>query len=135
MNAFIDTNILVYAADETTPQHRKTRIARELLLLPELHLSVQVLNEFIATARNPRKLNFKASQEADWIKRWLRFPVAPITERTFIAALAFHHRFQLSHWDSLILAAAAEANCPMVYSEDLSDQQDYDGIRIVNPFA
>jgi predicted nucleic acid-binding protein len=135
MNAFVDTNVLVYAAEETVPQPRKTRIAREVLLLPDLHLSVQVLNEFIANARSPRKLNFTASQEGDWVGRWLRFPIAPITEKTFVAALGFHHRFQLSHWDALILAAAAEAGCQMVYSEDLSDEQDYDGIRIVNPFA
>ncbi len=131
----VDTNILVYAAEETRPQPRKTRIARELLLLPDLHLSVQVLNEFIASARSPRKLNFDALQEGDWVKRWLRFPVAPITEKTFVAALVFHRRFQLSHRDALILATAAGVDCPVVYSEDLSDRQDYDGIRIVNPFA
>ena len=56
-HAFVDTNILVYAADETKPISRKTRIARELLLRRGLHLSVQVLNEFTVNARNPEKLN------------------------------------------------------------------------------
>jgi len=45
-NAFVDTNVLVYAAEEKFPLARKTVIARELLLQPGLRFSVQVLNEF-----------------------------------------------------------------------------------------
>lgn len=135
VNAFIDTNVLVYAADETAPQLRKTRIARELLLQPGLHLSVQVLSEFIATARSPYKLDFSPDQEHEWIERWLLFPIAPLDARTFVAALSYHHRFQLSHWDSLILATAAEQDCTTVYSEDFSDRQDYNGVRVINPFT
>ena len=46
MSAFVDTNILVYAADEAAPVPQKTIIARELLLQRDLHLSAQVLSEF-----------------------------------------------------------------------------------------
>lgn len=59
-NAFVDTNILVFAADESTPKDRKTVIALELLRQPGLRFSVQVLNEFVASARHPGKLNFAA---------------------------------------------------------------------------
>lgn len=135
MSAFVDTNILVYAADETKPQPRKTGVARELLLQRDLYLSVQVLSEFIVTARSPHKLGFVPEQEREWLERWLLFPVAALGVDTFLAALSYHQRFQLSHWDSLILAAAEEQGCSVVYSEDLGDQQDYDGLRVVNPFA
>lgn len=40
----------------------------------------------------------------------------------------------LVHWDSLILAAAHEMNCSLVYSEDLNQGQDYDGVKVINPF-
>jgi len=53
--AFVDTNVLVYAADESKPTPRKTRIARELLLQRGLVLSVQVLSEFTVNARNEKK--------------------------------------------------------------------------------
>jgi predicted nucleic acid-binding protein len=135
VNAFVDTNILVYAAEESAPHPRKTRIARELLLQPDLHLSVQVLNEFVANARNPRKLNFTPLQEGEWVRRWLRFPIASLDADTFLIGLGIHHRHGISHWDALILASARQSNCSLVYSEDLSTQQDYDGIRVVNPFA
>jgi predicted nucleic acid-binding protein len=44
-------------------------------------------------------------------------------------------RWQLSFWDGLILAAARTVGATTVWSEDLSDRQDYSGIRVVNPFA
>ena len=42
-------------------------------------------------------------------------------------------RWQLSFWDSLILAAARRAGASVIYSEDFSSQQDYGGIRVQNP--
>lgn len=135
VSAFVDTNVLVYAADEARAQSAKTKIARELLLQPDLHLSVQVLSEFIVTARCPHKLGFSPEQEREWLERWLLFPVAALGVNTFIVALSNHQRFKISHWDSLILASAAEQACSVVYSEDLSDQQDYDGLWVINPFV
>lgn len=41
---------------------------------------------------------------------------------------------QVSHWDGLILASANECGCEVVYSEDLNDEQIYNGVRVVNPF-
>jgi len=43
-------------------------------------------------------------------------------------------RFQVSYWDAAILAAAKRLGCPTVYSEDMNHGQDYDGVRVVNPF-
>ena len=51
------------------------------------------------------------------------------------AAFDIRERFRLSYWDSAILAAARICGCDAVYSEDLSAEQDYGGIRVVNPFA
>lgn len=133
-HAFVDTNILVYAADETKTVSRKTRIARELLLQPNLHFSVQVLNEFTVNARHTKKLNLSPQQELDWIERWLLFPIHSMTVETFLEARLFHERYQVSHWDGLILAAAKETNCEILYSEDLSAEQCYDGIKVINPF-
>lgn len=133
-NAFVDTNLLVYAADEHSPADRKTVIARELLLRPNLHLSVQVLSEFVASARHPQKLNLAPEAEREWLAQWLRLPVTPLTAELFLIALEIHLRYQISHWDSLILAAAKKSDCAVLYSEDLNDGQEYDGVRVVDPF-
>ena len=133
-NAFVDTNVLVYAADERASMDRRTRIARELLLKPRLHLSVQVLNEFIAVARHPQKLNFTKLQEMEWLGMWLQNHVMPITAETFLKALEIHASHQLSHWDSLIIASATEAHCTILYSEDLNYGQNYGSVQVINPF-
>jgi predicted nucleic acid-binding protein len=133
-NAFVDTNVLVYAADEVVPVSVNTRVARQLLLQRDLCISVQVLNEFTANARNPKKLNLSEAQEKDWTSRWLQFEIASLTVQTYTNAQEIHRRYQLSHWDALIVAAAQEKGCRTLYSEDLNDGQDYDGVRVVNPF-
>ncbi|MCX6880843.1 MAG: PIN domain-containing protein, partial [Verrucomicrobia bacterium] len=133
-NAFVDSNVLVYAAEEKTPLARKTTIARELLLQPGLHFSVQVLSEFVVNARHPHKLNLPREREQRWLQGWLLRPVASITTATFLRALAIHVRYRISHWDSLILAAATEMNCSVVYSEDLKHGQEFDSVKVINPF-
>ena len=64
----------------------------------------------------------------------LRLTVMPLTAELFLAALEIHLRYQISHWDSLIVAAASQSDCSVLYSEDLNDGQDYDGVRVVDPF-
>ena len=49
--------------------------------------------------------------------------------------MAISRRFGLSYWDGAILAAARTLGCDAVYSEDLSSEQDYDGLRVKNPFT
>jgi predicted nucleic acid-binding protein len=133
--AFVDTNILIYAADEGTPIPRKTRIARELLLQRDLCISVQVLNEFTVNARHPKKLDLSKEQESDWLRQWLRLRVFPLTVNTYLDALRIHLHHRLSHWDSLILSSAINAGCSFLYSEDLNAGQEIDSVRIINPFG
>ena len=64
-----------------------------------------------------------------------RFPVQAITLDVMRAALTICERSRLFWWDSAILATARMCGCDAVYSEDPSDEQDYDGLRVVNPFT
>jgi predicted nucleic acid-binding protein len=113
---------------------RKPAIARELLRQPHLLLSVQVLNEFTANARNPSKINFSPIQEQDWIRRWLLFEVAPFTVETYLSAQLIHARFQTSHRDSLILASSQELGCETLFSENLNQGRKYGSVTVINPF-
>ena len=62
------------------------------------------------------------------------FPVQDVTLTVSRAGVALSQRFRLSYWDGAILAAAQACGCDAVYSEDLSDQQDYEGLRVISPF-
>ena len=133
-NAFVDTNILVYAASQNGVDSRKRRIAQEITLLPQLHISVQVLNEFISVARNPKKLNFNPKQEIKWLQEWFSLTVGDLTVATFQTALEIHLHYQLSHWDSLIVSSALEAGCGRLYTEDMQHGQIIEELEIMNPF-
>jgi predicted nucleic acid-binding protein len=52
-----------------------------------------------------------------------------------LAAMSRKQRFGISYWDAAILEAASALGCEVVLSEDMSDGQDYAGIRVENPFS
>lgn len=53
---------------------------------------------------------------------------------SILGALDLEARFKVSFWDALILQAATTADVSILYSEDLSHGQLYDGVEVVNPF-
>ena len=60
--------------------------------------------------------------------------VATIPPSLVEQAIDLHERFQLRYWDALIIATAKHEGCEVVVSEDLNHGQDYDGVRVTNPF-
>ena len=133
---FVDTNVLLYAVSDLQREAVKRRSAVDLLNESDLAVSVQVLQEFYYQATRPnRPAAITHDQALRFIESVCRFPVQEITLEVFHAGLSISHRFGLSYWDGAILAAARIAGCDTVFSEDLSDEQDYDGLRVINPFA
>lgn len=99
-------------------------------------MSVQVLQEFYhQSTRSSRPGAITQDHALQFIESISHFPVQDITLSLFIAAIAISQRFRLSYWDGAILAAARAMGCDDVYTEDLSTDQDYDGLRIINPFT
>ena len=133
---FVDTNVLLYAVTGLEDDAEKRRRARKLLAERDLAVSVQVLQEFYSQATRPSRPERLTHDEAVRVLQpILSLPVQPITIEVFQSALALSRRFGLPYWDSAILAAAQKLRCDAVYSEDLSAEQDYDGLRVINPFA
>ena len=133
---FVDTNILLYAVSTVPEEVDKKRLANELLNTEDLALSAQVLQEFYSQSTRPsRPRTLTHNQAVQFIRQLGDLHVEPITRELVYMALTIRQRFHISYWDAAILAAAQIANCDIVYSEDLSHTQDYDGIRVQNPFA
>ena len=63
------------------------------------------------------------------------FPVWPISRDLVLQAIEAKQRFGISYWDAAIVTAAKQLGCQTVYSEDLNDGQNYDGVTVVNPFS
>ena len=134
--AFLDTNILIYAIEAGGPDPEKSAAALALAQRQEICLSTQVLGEFYRAATSPRRDVPLTHEEAvAWVQLWKRHDVRPITVPHVDLALEITTQFQVNYFDALILAAARLAGCDIVYTEDLNDGQDYDGVRVVNPFS
>lgn len=132
---FVDTNVLIYAASPAPDEADKQNAAQRLLETGDLALSVQVLQEFYQQAtRAGRPGAISQNHALRFIESLRHFPVQDVTFDVFRAGVALSQRFRLSYWDGAILAAARALGCDAVYSEDLSPQQDYDGLRVINPF-
>jgi predicted nucleic acid-binding protein len=127
---FFDTNVLVYAVNPDDPRGES---ARQLLAAGGL-VSVQVLNEFASVAHDKLHQPWDQVSEKLAAIRSLLAAVTPLTVEVHERALAIAQRYGYHLWDALIIAAALEAACGTLYSEDLQDGQQIEGLRIRNPF-
>lgn len=84
--------------------------------------------------RAPRKLALTHDEALKLCGQWRAFTVLEPTLQLFDAALDVCGRYQIGLYDAAILAAARQLGCQIVHSEDLNDGQDYDGVRVENPF-
>ena len=134
---FIDTNIFIYAFDQQTPGKNKT--ANDLIKIALSDhkgcISFQVVQEFlnVATRKFKVPLSFHDS------KKYLENILSPLCEiftsiDLYNRALDIMERWQYSFYDSLIISAAIQANCNILFSEDLQHKQKIQSITILNPF-
>jgi predicted nucleic acid-binding protein len=130
--AFFDTNVLLYSAS----LHDERTSRAEALLARGGIISVQVLNEFAAVARKKMNMPWEDVAEALAAIRTLCPTPVPITVQTHEAAVKIAMRYGYHIYDALVLAAALEAGCDILYSEDLQADQVIDGrLTIRNPFT
>ncbi|MGY4499314.1 putative nucleic acid-binding protein [Bradyrhizobium sp. GM24.11] len=129
MSAFFDSNILIYAySTDIRRQPALTTIAGGGII------SAQVLNEFTNVLRKKQKQDWSIIEAAVQSIRF-RFPdIVPLTSDTHAAALVLARDHGLAFYDALILAAAIEAGCDVLYSEDMQHGRSIAGLAIVNPF-
>jgi predicted nucleic acid-binding protein len=128
---FFDTNLLVYAIGQ---QDARTPTAEALLARGGL-ISVQVLNELAAVAHRKLRMSWPDVMEALEAIRILCPNPVPITVEMHDAALRLAGQYGFHIYDALIVAAALEADCATLYTEDLQSGQVIDGrLTILNPF-
>jgi predicted nucleic acid-binding protein len=129
VSAFLDTNILFYA-QETTGKGDRART----VLAGGGKLSVQVLNEFTAVSRRNQRRDWDEIAEAISDVLTVVDPPLPLTLDLHAAARALAEDHRLSFYDALIVAAAIEAGCDTLFSEDMQHGRSIGGLAIVNPF-
>jgi len=135
---FLDTNIFVYLFDKSDDGKRQiaSQLVADSLQSGRGVISYQVVQEFFNVALRKFKSPFDARQCSAFL------------DGVFVPLLGVHSSIQLleralelmpkariSWYDSLIVAAAAEAGCSVLYSEDLENGRRIGGLEICNPFV
>lgn len=133
-DVFLDANILIYACSAASDDADRQQRAAELILNTSFALSTQVLQEFISHALKKKALGITESRIDATLELATHVPVLPVTFELVVAGVALRRRFQTSHWDATIIAAAQAMGCHTLYSEDLPHGQHYDRVKVINPF-
>lgn len=135
MAAFLDTNILVYVADERDmiKHDRATSLIEDALDgVGEYWISAQVLAEFSNVAL--KKLAFEPKLVEEYVDVFKDIhtvrPDAALVKR----ALQIKGRYGIQFYDAMMVAAAERSGCDEILTEDLADGQFYVDIQAHNPF-
>lgn len=133
---FLDTNVFVYLFDETDPskQKRAESLVNDSLASGTGCISFQVVQETLNVLL--RGLGF-ASEDARRVLDDVLLPLWQVnpTAELYQNAISIRARYEFSFYDSLIVAAALEAGCNRLYSEDLQHGQTIQQLTILNPFT
>jgi predicted nucleic acid-binding protein len=129
VSVFFDTNILVYA-QQTGGKADRARA----LFVGGGKLSVQVLNEFTAVSRRKQRRDWREISEAVADVLTMVDPPLALTLDLHAAARVIAEDHGLSFYDALIVAAAIEAGCDTLFSEDMQHGRTFSSLTIVNPF-
>ena len=134
-DVFLDTNILLYACSSAPEDVSKQKRADDLIQNTRFGISAQVIQEFLANALQKKSLGISETQMDATLELASHFAVLPVSLELICYGVALRRRFQLSHWDSTILAAAFALGCRTLYSEDFQHGATYEGVRVINPFV
>ncbi|HKX00683.1 MAG TPA: PIN domain-containing protein [Bryobacteraceae bacterium] len=131
---FVDTNVLLYAADPADPSKRETATLWLTALWKHAagRISWQVLHEFYVNAVRKMQVSVpKARATVETFAQW-----QPVDTGMPLVQRAWHwmDKAELSYWDSLIVAAAERISCAYLLSEDFQAGQQFDHVTVINPF-
>ena len=135
---FLDTNIFVYTFDRgaRAKAEKAARLVRQAVDSGEGVVSYQVVQEFynVALRRFAQPMT-TAEAEQYFITVFRPLLAVHSSPALFGEALRVQAKYKLAWFDSLIVAAALEARCKVLYSEDMQDGYEIQSLRIKNPFS
>jgi predicted nucleic acid-binding protein len=136
-NFFIDTNIFVYSVlpGEAQKKVHALDLIDRAISTGKGVISYQVVQEFLNVAIRHYAQPMSIAECEEYLSTVFR-PLLAVhsSQSLYIHALDLTRRHSLSWYDALIVAAALEANCRILYTEDLQHGHKFSDLRVVNPF-
>jgi len=134
VDAFLDTNVLIYAVSSDSAEAPKKEIALELIDNTDFGLSAQVLQEFYVNVTGKIALPIAPDEAVALLEQLRHFPMVLTDYPLIVAGIEAALRSGISYWDGAIIAAAERLGASTLYTEDLNHGQRYASVRAVNPF-
>jgi predicted nucleic acid-binding protein len=134
---FVDSNVLVYSYDASSPsKHERARsVVDELWREHRGALSVQVLQEFFVTATRKLRDRLPVADARRIVANLGSWRTHEPNAQDVLEAIDIHRDHQVSFWDAMVIRSAAALECDVLLTEDLNAGQIYRGVRVDNPFA
>src|SRR5438132_9889875 len=98
--AFVDTNVLLYAASTDSAEADKREQARTVLSTGGFAFSVQVAQEFFVNATKKLKPPLSGADALAFLKGINPTAVLALDYELFEEAARLHEQFQISYWDA-----------------------------------
>ncbi len=134
---FLDTNLFVYSVTNDDPAKTRaaTGLIRQALKTHKGAVSYQVVQEFFHLALKRFAVRMSRQDSEEYFECVFR-PLLKVhsSAALYAEALRLHAASKVQWYDSLIVCAAREADCGILYSEDFQHGQRFGGLRVVNPF-
>ena len=135
---FLDTNIFVYSFDQNAAAKAKksVQLIREALTTQKGVISYQVVQEFFNVALRKFAQPMQSADASEYLITVFRPLLAVHSSPALYAeALQIQAQSRLSWYDSLVVSAAIQARCDVLFTEDLQHGQRCGGLTIINPFV
>ena len=110
---FFDTNILIYAFAAGDPRS----VRAEALVAGGGFIGVQVLNEFTNVTRRKLRWQWEQIEAALAVIEELLGPARLLTAAVHAGAVVLARDHELSFYDALIVAAALDAGCEVLFAK------------------
>jgi predicted nucleic acid-binding protein len=137
VECFLDTNLFIYQLEASEERKAATadRIIRKGIETHDACISFQVVQECLNTVLRKAEIPLSADETKQYLDNVLA-PLyrVPASLSLYRRALDLQSRYRYGFYDTLIIAAALNAGCTLLYSEDLQDGQRIEGLTIRNPF-
>jgi predicted nucleic acid-binding protein len=133
---FLDTNIFAYMFDIRAAQkaEQARRLIKQAVSTRKGVVSQQIVQEFFNLAFRKFQPAMTLAEAEDYLSTMFQPLLVVQSIQTYKEALQLHSRYRLPWYDSLIVAAARESGCKILYSEDFQHEQRFGELRVKNPF-
>ena len=134
---FVDTNVLLYARDDSAPLKRpRAQAWLEHLWRERLgRMSMQVLSEYYVNLKRMAGSRLTAEEAWESVANYFAWQPLQADEALLRRAREIEQRYRINWWDCMVVGAAQAQDCDLLLTEDLQDGAIFGSVKVRSPFT